>query len=281
MKIANYEYSEKIGQGAFGTIYKGKNTLTGESVVVKTESYDVEFSSLKHESTILNILYSKSCRNIPPTYWYGIDPELNLRILVMPFYDESLENYIVTRMRTINRSVLNNIMRAAISVLDHIHSRFVVHRDIKPANWMIRRDELVLIDFGLATFYTNADGKHIQPADVPNRHIIGTPKYVSWNIHGGEDYTRRDDLLSMVYVGLFMLEGKQFWQAPLQIDSTAVLSKTECAHPLNRFYQSKKMVENVAKLAEPWPALKQFVESVYGLAFQERPDYDKYMSMFL
>ena len=44
MRIAQYEYSEKIGQGSFGVIYKGVNAKTGEKVVVKTEPYDIEYS---------------------------------------------------------------------------------------------------------------------------------------------------------------------------------------------------------------------------------------------
>jgi serine/threonine protein kinase len=284
MRIANYEYSEKIGQGAFGVVYKGKNELSGEYVVIKTEPYNVEFSSLKHESTILNLLYSKSCRNIPATYWYGIDPERLLRILVMPFYEESLEQFIIAktqRGRAIPSQMANNIMIAAISVLDHVHSRFVVHRDIKPANWMIKNNELILIDFGLASFYTTADEKHIQPANPPNNHIIGTPKYVSLNIHLGKSYTRRDDLMSMAYVGLFLLRGDQFLGRLPVLDADAdSVPKTACDHQINRFYQSQKILENVATLAEPWSALKQFAELVYSLAFQERPDYDKYIAVF-
>ena len=156
MRIANYEYNEKIGQGAFGIVYKGRNIRTGEQVVIKTEPQYIEFSSLKHESNILNILYSKYCRNIPPTYWYGIIPELNNRVLVMPYYESSLETFVPT-----NKKMVCNIIRSAISILSHIHDKYVVHRDIKPANFMIHNDELVLIDFGLATFYVDSNEKHI------------------------------------------------------------------------------------------------------------------------
>jgi serine/threonine protein kinase len=181
MRIADYEYSEKIGQGAFGIVYKGKNIITGEKVVVKTEPYHVQFSSLKHESTIMNIMYGKSCRCIPPTYWYGIDPVLSLRVLVMPFYDESLDTFITERTqrsRAGSLEVMNNIMRSAISVLDHIHSRYVVHRDIKPQNFMINDGDLYIIDFGLSTIYIDENNEHVKKID--SEHIIGTPKYVSY-----------------------------------------------------------------------------------------------------
>lgn len=286
MQIANYEYSQKIGQGAFGVVYKGKNRRTNEPVVVKTEPYDVEFSSLKHESTILNILYSKSCRSIPPTYWYGVEPLTRQRILVMPFYDESLENYLSTRTQNgvnmLDIRVAQNIMRACISVLNHIHNRFVVHRDIKPANWMIRRDEIVLIDFGLATFYVDESETHIAPSSQPKTHLIGTPKYVSWNVHCGEEYTRRDDLISMVYVGLFLLRGPDFFQQyPLaQQQHQSCSTKTECAHPLNQFYKIQKNLDNIKNIADSWPALIRFADATYSLAFQERPSYDDFADWF-
>lgn len=290
MQIANYEYSQKIGQGAFGIVYKGKNRRTNEPVVVKTESYDVEYSSLKHESTILNILYSKSCRSIPPTYWYGVEPVTRQRILVMPFYDESLERYVSKRTQNgvnLDIRVAQNIMRSCISVLNHIHNRFVVHRDIKPANWMIRRDEIVLIDFGLATFYVDESETHITPTSQQKTHLIGTAKYVSWNVHCGEEYTRRDDLISMVYVGMFLLRGPIFLQQPQSSDASLnqpamnEKSKTECAHPLNQFYKNQKTIDNIKRiLAESWPALNKMAGATYGLAFQERPSYDDYIEWF-
>ena len=207
-RFSNYEFTKKIGQGSFGSIYKGVNVKTGEPVVVKTESARVEYSSLKHESIILNILYSKSCRNIPPTYWYGVSVVngVSMRCLVMPYYSESLTRIYYSGL---SMNAFQNIMRSAILILKSIHDKYVVHRDLKPANWMIRDDELVLIDFGLSMFYMDAEERHIPPAR--KHHIIGTPKYASWNILGGEEYSRRDDLMSIAYIGLFLMEGSDLW----------------------------------------------------------------------
>ena len=304
--VANYEYTEIIGNGAFGTIYKGKNRRTNAQVVIKMEPLDVEFSSIKHESTILNILYSKHCRNIPPTYWYGTVDSPPRRILVMPFYKESLEdisftqrglsssslinNSSNTKSTTILRSfregpmqnvkIASNIMRSAISILDNIHSKYVVHRDIKPANFMIHNEELILIDFGLASFYVDTEERHIQPANPKKRHIVGTSKYVSWNVHRGEEYSRRDDLMSMVYVGLFLLYGNKLWSG--EVDNTDVLmEKSDILHPVNRFYESHKTVQNILKKTEEWSELMKFSENVYRLSFQERPSYKEYIELFL
>jgi casein kinase 1 len=238
MQFANYEYEEKIGQGAFGTIYKGRNIRTGEKVVMKTEAQHIDFSSLKHESNILNLLYSKSCRNIPPIYWYGIIDNPSRRILVMPFYNESLEQFALTTK--MNKTTRSNIMRSAISILQHIHDKYVVHRDLKPANFMIHNDELILIDFGLASFYVDSNERHISSATTKRLHIIGTPKYVSWNVHCGEEYSRRDDLMSLVYIGLYLIYGAELWKPTTVSFSGKDAEKALIMHPLNQWFKTQR-----------------------------------------
>ena len=271
--VANYEYTEKIGQGAFGTIYKGRNIRTGETVVIKMEYLSVEFSSIKHESNILNILYSKHCRNIPPVYWYGTIETPPIRALVMPFYKETLESFIPK-----NEKSASNIMRSAICILDHIHSKYVVHRDIKPANFMIHNDELVLIDFGLASFYVDSEERHVHQSIPKKTHVIGTPKYVSFHVHEGEEYSRRDDLMSMVYVGLFLLYGSKLWSDMPLFETN--LEKSDILHPQNQWYKLHKPLKNVLELSKDWFELRSFTEKVYKLSFQERPSYKEYIELF-
>ena len=275
MRVANYECSERIGSGAFGVVYKGRNVRTGEPVVLKTERLDISYSSIKHESNILNILYSKSCRNIPPIYWYGTLEDPRVRLLVIPFYSESLET-----VRIENEKMAFNIIRSAISIVKHIHDNYVVHRDIKPANFMIQNDELILIDFGLASFYVDSDEKHISPANPKKMHIIGTPKYVSWNVHCGEEYSRRDDLLSIVYIGLFLLYGKELWSNLPPFFSEEEKSAT--SHPRNQWFKQQKDIHTISRtiMKKSWIELARFAEYVYSISFQERPSYKLYLELF-
>lgn len=289
-KFANYEYFEKIGQGSFGTVYKGRNTRTGETVVVKMEPLNLsEFSSLKHESSILNILYSKNCRNIPPTYWYGTISDPYRRVLVMPFYEETLEHLV---RDPVHAKMAANIMRSIISILHHIHDKYVVHRDIKPSNFMIHNDELVLIDFGLATFYVDANERHISPVSesAKKQNIIGTPKYASWNIHCGEEYSRRDDLMSVVYIGLFLIYGENLWpttsfsfRSPTpssSAESPTTDDKCSLTNPLNQWFKIQKTPSNINAVSNHWSELQIFARNIYGLSFQERPSYSEYIEFF-
>lgn len=287
MRVANYEYSEQIGQGAFGTVFKGRNVNTGELVVVKTEPYRVKFSSLKHESTILNLLYSKSCRNVPPTYWYGINEITQHRVFVMPHYSETLEAILQKSIASESTvplqngtiHIMRNVMRSAVLILKSVHDNYVVHRDIKPANWMIHRNELILIDFGLATFYVDSNEKHIERPLQAKTHIIGSPKYASWNIHCGEEYSRRDDLMSLIYIGLRCFGGSLF-ESSCSNRFEDVGPNTELAHPRNQWFKNQKTLEAVLLKSASWPELAKFAEMVYALSFQERPDYNDLSELF-
>jgi len=47
--IANrYKIIEKIGQGSFGSVYKGLNLFNEELVAIKFELYDTKFKLLKN-----------------------------------------------------------------------------------------------------------------------------------------------------------------------------------------------------------------------------------------
>jgi len=201
----------------------------------------------------------------------------------MPFYEESLEmrcgSHSPVRIIRSEIDQISNIMRSAISILSHIHDKYVVHRDIKPANFMIHNGELMLIDFGLASFYVDSAERHILPANPKKQDIIGTPKYASLNIHRGEEYSRRDDLMSVLYVGLFLLYGHDLWNDYDDTKSSG-LNKTELMHPRNRWFESQKNINNIHRLSSIWQELSIFAECIYGLSFQERPSYGDYIKIF-
>jgi len=272
MKIGKYELIEKIGQGKFGQVFKGTNIKTGEMVAIKLER-NSEINVLRHETTLLNYLYSKSCRNIPPVYLYGkIDV---YSYLIMPFYDQHMDPAMDHKP----------LMRSAIQILKSIHGHSVLHRDIKPDNWMIRGNEMVLIDFGLARFYLD-DTVDENPINTTthrdNTHIIGTPKYVSIRIHEGFEYRCRDDLISLAYVGIGLAKGSfdQLWGSIPYFGNTNY-AKTDILHPTNQYLFESKCLSQVSKNTIGHHELSKYIETVYSLKYDETPDYSYLAELFV
>jgi serine/threonine protein kinase len=260
MKIAKkYELTGVLGKGKFGAVYQGKNVKTGELVAIKLEKTD-QPHVLKHETAILNYLYAKSCRNIPPVYMYGIVDHYTY--LIMPLYTHTLESGIPVNQ-------FSQVMQCAIQILGNIHRHGVVHRDMKPENWMVKDRELVLIDFGLATFYIDDRGRHLPPCQKTN--MIGTPKYASIRVHEGSEYSRRDDLISLAYIGLKLLRG-DIWNV-LGLESALDISS-----PSNVYLHQAKRLDRLLPACPE--ELAKYIESVYSLDYSETPDYDKLKSVF-
>ena len=96
-----------------------------------------------------------------------------------------------------------------VTRLQHIHEKGFIHRDVKPDNFLfdlpdiykdkeIDKKNMYLVDFGFCKQYVLPNGNHIPK--ILNKQLIGTPNYVSINMHNGIEPSRRDDLESVGYI---------------------------------------------------------------------------------
>lgn len=277
-----YTIVEKIGEGKFGVVYLGINKKSKEKVAIKIETMNsLSYKIIKHEATILNYLYSHKCRNIPPIYWYGkYKSEMSL---VMPHYELSLDKYIKNGYTSVNS--VKTIMAASIQILEQLHKNYVVHRDIKMGNFMIKNEELILIDFGMATFYVDENKNHIlSRADslkTPKTDILGTVPYISIRIHEGEEYSRRDDMISLAYMFLFIVfGGGVFWNKSREI-FLQQLPQTHVDNYYNQYVKSEKSIDKILEKIDQIDGVdmqlkwccRAFIEYVYRLGFYEKPSY--------
>lgn len=272
-KIGNYVLTNHIlAKGSFGTIYSGHHYKSGEHVAIKTELH--ENTSLRHETRILQYLYSKGVRKISPIYWYG---KYNIyQVLILPFYSCNLETYY--KKKTISSSQINAIMIKCLDICQQIHCHYIVHRDIKPANFMIKNGDIYLIDFGLSTFYLDEDGEPIEDYSDSVGTMIGTLKYASLNIHEGHRYSRRDDLISLAYIYEYLKAGL-IWMPTEKIfvdaDIDAInVNRSDIQHPLNLDWKKSK-IEHLKKTEN------KMLQVGYALKYNEIPDYSDIKKIFI
>ena len=283
-----YIIENLIGKGKFGQIFKGHIHKKNTAIAIKMEPSEGELKSIKHEVTILNYLYKRGCRNIPYIYWYG---KYNMDIcMVMNYFPGSLCNENITHIDT--------FMIKCIDILKNIHEHYVIHRDIKPQNFMFdEHGELHLIDFGLATVYVDDDHQHIKCTGCSQSYILGTPKYISYHVHEGYVPSRRDDLISIGYLYLFLKYGSLQWDNISRVVSGQIsvaslpnefgtadssLNELHVLHPNNQFRKEKKEWSNISiylsTIGEP--VIEKYLDYCYRLDFESEPNYSGLLQLF-
>ena len=263
-----YKIIKKIGNGSFGNIYKGMNILTTQYVAIKMENKENDFDTLKNETKML--MHLSEYHFIPKVKYFGI--ENNKNILVMDLLSVNLYQLLLLNNNDDATSNYEKIIKYGIQMIEIIkcvHSKGILHRDIKPENFMISKyneENLYLIDFGLSRFYLK-NNKHIENNHKQN--MVGTVRYASTFIHEGNTYSRRDDIISIIYVIIYLLKGKLPWQG--------ITSKIKNIEGKNEMIYKIKKNTNYAKLCE---GLKNYLEfeillsRILNLSYYQIPDYD-------
>jgi len=206
MLLANkYRINERLGAGEFGAIYKGSNIRTNEEVAIKVESLQSEVPLLKRETKIYQ--YLTRGYGIPKVKWFGVDG--NNYYMVLPLFNESLKE----RRERLGAFSLNDALLIGgemEKILHYVHKMGLVHRDVKPENFMFGQDEKIyLIDFGLC--------KKRPLSSMTKREsqtIIGTPNYISIDVHDFMEPDTKDDLESVKYIVLFLYLEQLPWAQP-------------------------------------------------------------------
>jgi len=247
-----YLVENAIKHGSFGAIYKGKNIITHEPVAIKTDYNCEGWSLINHEASILQYL---SVSSITRVHNYGKLSDGSY-YLVMPYYTMSLDDYIRNNNKIGGSGQAKIMLHIMINILKNIHDKYVIHRDIKPANFMIENESLVLIDFGLATYYVNENKTHIP--NTPIRDIVGSRRYASINVLNKNTPSRRDDIISAAYIYVSILWPELF-----------ILNNKSDSIDWIQIKQLNNMPEQV----------KPLFEYLYSLAYMERPDYEKVIMM--
>lgn len=342
---SKYIFEKKIGSGSFGSVYRGRNIISGDGVAIKFEATTAKIPTLLWESKILNHLAGTP--GVVKLRYFGT--ESNKNIIVMDLFshtlceeiqklkkgnyaevtkneknstesqeqinsdqelpekgtnssseqvktegdDSSGDNKNPDTIDAMEGDKLDSVIKksppytkevtgyliAMIQIISRVHDAGIVHRDIKPENFMISfpTDEqkqkqkkevdgekmLHIIDFGLSKFYMKGD-KHV--INTHDRSIVGTVRYISKYTHDGDVYSRRDDIISIIYVSIYLLKGTLPW--------CGLYPKKGDTRTKEELVYDKKVKTTSDELCEGLPGLfKKLLDYAYSLEFDEKPDY--------
>lgn len=210
-----WKRGEVIGQGAFGVVYLGLNTESGELLAVKQMALDEvsvkELSQLENE---INLLRSLRHSNIVRYVGTEITPTA-LSIFLEYIPGGSLKS-LVEKFGSLEENVVRSYTRQLLLGLEYLHRNGIAHRDIKAANCLVANDGVVkLADFGAS--------KHWRPVAVPSAAVCshksgdikGTPSWMAPELvqeQGASSISwRKADVWSLACTTLEMTTGQPPW----------------------------------------------------------------------
>ena len=162
------------------------------------------------------------------------------------------------------------IASEVLPILKSLHGLGYVHRDVKPHNVMLdMHGHARLIDFGLAKKFLAEDGTHVQLS--ASKFVAGTCYFMSQNVVCGASHSRRDDVESLLYSLLYVLEGKLPWPSPRDLLSdTGAISEAQ-----KELVKIRRELRD-SKIARRFPeGLREIYKIVRKLKFDEEPPYEE------
>ncbi|RRA97945.1 serine/threonine-protein kinase [Larkinella rosea] len=186
-KLSSPENDEdfgRLGEGGFGSVFKGWDTIENQWVAIKVSNVRTEQRdlSLKREVELANqiprhanIARYEVCERF--TTVFGV-----VDMAVLKYYKEgNLAELLLNK--TLTQSEKDDIITGILSGLAHLHRHQMAHRDLKPQNILVARTPYgkyvpLITDFGLSKIVRPDDNLVMSMAFL-NSTIAGSVYYMA------------------------------------------------------------------------------------------------------
>ena len=250
----NIIIKNKIGKGAYGDVFLGKDLLNNTLYAIKKISKKslIKPDTKKYFNNEINII--KNLKNHP-----NIVKFINIKETITNFYiifeylnggdlDNFLKKYINKYNKPIPEKIVKYIIKNVLKGLNSLNSQNIIHRDIKLSNILINylnnsdlinenilNAEIKIIDFGFA--------KYLKQDEFTNS-IIGTPFYMDPKILHGYlleknekkySYNMKVDIWSIGIMTYYLLLGVFPFKAKNYENLIENIENKEYLFPLNKY----------------------------------------------
>jgi serine/threonine-protein kinase len=197
-QIGRYRILERLGQGAMGVVYRGRDEALDRDVAVKVmlaEAGDeASRARFEREARAAAKLQHPHIVTVYEMGEHDGAPFIAMELLEGQDLQRAMHARAVA-----DPAVAVPIALQVLEGLGHAHDRGIVHRDVKPSNvFLLEGRHAKILDFGVA---------RLGEAMTVAGHVVGTPDYMSPEQVRAEPVDGRSDLFSAALILYEMVSG--------------------------------------------------------------------------
>ncbi|KAH3766370.1 protein serine/threonine kinase [Pelomyxa schiedti] len=176
----------KLGEGAYGSVWKARKGETTEMRAVKRVPVENDIEDIKRE-----VNFMKQCDSVYIVKYYGSFVRKNELWIVMEYCSQgSICDVMKICRRPLSEEQISCIIKQVLKGLEYLHSRHKIHRDIKAANVLVNdKGEAKLADFGVSGQLADTWAKR--------NTVIGTPYWMAPEVIKEVGYNEKADIWSL------------------------------------------------------------------------------------
>ncbi|PFX20624.1 cyclin-dependent kinase 1-like [Stylophora pistillata] len=150
LKMSEFSKIEKIGEGTYGVVYKGRNNRTNKLVALKKIRLELADEGIP-STAVREISLLKELNGHPNVVSLEhVLHEDSKLYLVFEFLLCDLKKHLDSTKGPLDHILIKSYLYQITNALYFCHSRRILHRDLKPQNLLIDEHGLIkLADFGL------------------------------------------------------------------------------------------------------------------------------------
>ena len=155
--VEGYRIEKKLGQGAFGSVYKALKLSNNAVVALKTIKPQLVSNEKDVQRFFREAETGRQLVHPNITGIYDAGESNGLYFIAMEYIEGSEISKLIETYGRLDVGYTMRVMIQITNALQHAYSRGIVHRDIKPENIMVTAQaQAKLVDFGLAKSFTEA-----------------------------------------------------------------------------------------------------------------------------
>lgn len=199
LRVGHFQLGDSLGKGAFGSVYRGLNWMSGETVAVKQVRLgSMPQGELREIMAEIDLLKNLKHPNI--VKYKGSEKTREYLFIILEYCENGSLQHICKRFGKFPEGLVGIYLIQILEGLIYLHDQGVIHRDIKGANILTTKDGSVkLADFGVATKAGSLLG---------NNAVVGSPYWMAPEVIDQSGATTASDIWSVGCVVIELLEGK-------------------------------------------------------------------------